>query len=93
MEKPPELSEQADRKIVAGILNGFGLNVLAYENIPTRSLHLPIKLHIPISTLFYFVDIITLHCPLTPENKHIVNAAAIAKMKRGVMIINTAGES
>jgi len=39
--------------------------------------------------LFAQSDIITLHCPLTPENRHLINAAAIAKMKDGVMLINT----
>ena len=34
-------------------------------------------------------DIITLHCPLTPKEQDIINAAAIAKMKTGVMLINT----
>ncbi|MDI9409304.1 MAG: D-2-hydroxyacid dehydrogenase [Candidatus Pacebacteria bacterium] len=35
-------------------------------------------------------DIISLHCPLTPETKHLINAQSIAKMKKGAMIINTA---
>jgi len=34
-------------------------------------------------------DVITLHCPLTPQNKHIIDAAALRKMKSGVMLINT----
>jgi D-lactate dehydrogenase len=34
-------------------------------------------------------DIITLHCPLTPENKHLINAQALEKMRQGVMLINT----
>ena len=39
--------------------------------------------------LFAQSDIISLHCPLTPENKHIISDAAIARMKTGVMLINT----
>jgi D-lactate dehydrogenase len=77
-------------KIVAGILNGFGLNVLAYDKYPDQVFASANKItYTDIDTVFTSSDIITLHCPLTPENKHIVNAAAIAKMKRGVMIINT----
>jgi D-lactate dehydrogenase len=34
-------------------------------------------------------DIVTLHCPLTPENKHMIDARALEKMKTGVMLINT----
>jgi D-lactate dehydrogenase len=34
-------------------------------------------------------DIITLHCPLTPENKHLINRQALEKMRDGVMLINT----
>ena len=34
-------------------------------------------------------DIVSLHCPLTPENKHIISEAAIARIKNGVMLINT----
>ena len=34
-------------------------------------------------------DMITLHCPLTPENKHMIDSAALRKMRDGVMLINT----
>ena len=45
--------------------------------------------YVELNELFAQSDIITLHCPLTPENKYIINAAAIARMKNGVMLINT----
>jgi D-lactate dehydrogenase len=34
-------------------------------------------------------DILTLHCPLTPETRHLIDAAAIARMRKGVMLLNT----
>ncbi|MCK4742641.1 MAG: 2-hydroxyacid dehydrogenase [Sulfuriflexus sp.] len=45
--------------------------------------------YVDINTLFAESDIISLHCPLTPETHHIIDAAAIDKMKQGVMLINT----
>jgi D-lactate dehydrogenase len=39
--------------------------------------------------LFAQSDTISLHCPLTPKNKYIVSDAAIARMKKGVMLVNT----
>jgi D-3-phosphoglycerate dehydrogenase / 2-oxoglutarate reductase len=41
-------------------------------------------------TLLRTADIISLHCPLLPETRHIVNAESIARMKPGVLLINTA---
>jgi len=45
--------------------------------------------YVDIDSLLAESDIISLHCPLTPETHHIINAKAIDKMKRGVMLINT----
>lgn len=45
---------------------------------------------VDLDTLYATSDVITLHIPLTPESKHMVNAQSIAKMKKGVWIINTA---
>jgi D-lactate dehydrogenase len=42
-----------------------------------------------LDTLFAESDIISLHCPLTPQTFHLIDAESIAKMKKGVMIINT----
>jgi D-lactate dehydrogenase len=42
-----------------------------------------------VATIYREADIITLHIPLTPASHHLVNAAAFAQMKRGVMLINT----
>ena len=45
--------------------------------------------YVTIEELFAQSDIISLHCPLTPESHHLVNARTMAKMRDGVMIINT----
>ena len=45
---------------------------------------------LPLDALFAVSDVISLHCPLTPETKHLICAESIAKMKKGVFILNTA---
>lgn len=65
---------------------GFGMNVLAYDPYPDASLQAK---YVSLDELFQNSDIISLHCPLTPENHHLINAQTIAKMKKGVVIINT----
>lgn len=77
-------------KIVAGLLSGFGMRVLAYDKFPDRvfAASQGIAYH-DLDTLFTSSDVLSLHCPLTPETTHLINAATIAKMKRGVMLVNT----
>lgn len=71
------------------ILKGFGLRLLAYDPYPSQAaLDLGTE-YVDLSTLFSQSDIISLHCPLTPENYHLINAEAFDQMKNGVMIINT----
>lgn len=45
--------------------------------------------HVSISELFAKSDIISLHCPLTPETRHLINSKTISQCKKGVFIINT----
>jgi D-lactate dehydrogenase len=76
-------------QVVARIMHGFGCNLLAYDIYQSpECLALGVQ-YVPLPTLLAQSDIITLHCPLMPETHHLVNAAAIAQMKRGVMLINT----
>ena len=72
------------------ILRGFGMNVLAYDLYPDHEFakQYDVKV-VELDELYAQSDIISLHCPLTPETKHIINTQSIAKMKPGVMIINT----
>ena len=75
--------------IVASILNGFGIKLLAtdaFEN--PECLNLGVS-YVPLNTLLEESDIITLHCPLTSETHHLIDEDAIEKIKPGAMIINT----
>lgn len=74
---------------VLRILKGFGMRLLAVD--PWQSadaLALGVE-YVDIQTLFSQSDVITLHCPLTEENHHLLDQIAFAKMKQGVMVINT----
>ncbi|QXF33635.1 2-hydroxyacid dehydrogenase [Photorhabdus luminescens] len=71
------------------ILNGFGMRLLAHDPYPNQTvLELGAK-YVDLDTLYAQSDVISLHCPLTPENHHLLNEVAFSKMKNGVMIINT----
>lgn len=74
---------------VARIMRGFGCRVIAFD--PARSEEL-IQLggeYATLDELLAASDVISLHCPLTPETRHLIDAAAVARMKPGVMLINT----
>jgi D-lactate dehydrogenase len=75
--------------VVARILTGFGCHVLAHDLAPNPDCQAIGVEYVPIDALWTRADIITLHTPLTPDTRHMVDAKAIALMKRGVMIINT----
>lgn len=70
----------------ADICNGFGMNILGYD--PYKSDDFCGK-YVELNELLRQSNIISLHCPLTKENKHIINTENIEKMKKGVFIINT----
>ena len=71
------------------IVKGFGSNILAYDLYPDKGLAAQGINYVPLDTLLKESDIISLHCPLTPENHYLINEATLAKMKQGVTIINT----
>ncbi|HMF46820.1 MAG TPA: 2-hydroxyacid dehydrogenase [Candidatus Udaeobacter sp.] len=75
--------------VVAKILTGFGCPTLAFDPIPNPTCRSLGVRYVELNELLAQSDVISLHCPLTPENKYIINDAAIAKMKNGVMLINT----
>ncbi|MGN0919480.1 MAG: NAD(P)-dependent oxidoreductase [Alphaproteobacteria bacterium] len=70
------------------LAEGFGMNVLAYDLYPNPELK---KLYVKsLDELYEASDVISLNVPSTPENYHLLNKQAFAKMKKGVYIINTA---
>ena len=73
-------------RIFISICRGFGMNVIAYDPYPAADSDIH---YIPLEELFRESDIISLHCPLTDETRHIVNAEAISRMKKGVVLLNT----
>lgn len=72
-------------QVFIDICRGFGMKVLAYDIYPSME---NVE-YTDIDTLCANSDIISLHCPLTKETKHIINKNTISKMKQGVFIINT----
>ncbi len=75
--------------IFAQIMRGFGCKLIGYDTYHNPTcLEMGME-YVQISELFAQSDIISLHCPLTPDTHHLINAAAIAQMKSGAMLINT----
>jgi D-lactate dehydrogenase len=73
----------------AQILKGFGCRVLGYDVVkPPEADSVGVEFT-SLDTLYPQSDIISLHCPLTPETYHLINPDSIARMKKGVMLINT----
>ena len=73
-------------QVFLGICKGFGMNTIAYDPYPVEN---PDFSYVSLDELFEKSDIVSLHCPLTPETKHIVNADSLAKMKPESLLINT----
>ncbi len=74
---------------VARIMHGFGCRLLGYDPYPNPEAgHFGLD-YVTLDDLFARSDIISLHTPLTPETYHLINADTIARMKPGVMLINT----
>ena len=75
--------------VVAEILSGLAGSILAFDPVPNERCRSRRVRYVQLDELLAQSDIITLHCPLTPGNKHMINKAAITRMKTGVMLINT----
>jgi len=73
----------------ARILKGFGCQLLAYDPYPSKAAEEIGASYVDLDTLLGQSDIVTLHCPLTPENTYLINSQSLAKMKPGALLINT----
>lgn len=76
-------------RVLTELFSGFGVNILGYDLFPNPAFNEIGGKYVELDTLFSESDIISLHCPLTPQTFHIIDGQSIAKMKKGVMIINT----
>lgn len=77
-------------RVFIHILLGFGMKVLVYDLHPDKDLlaHPDVK-YCDLPELYANSDMISLHCPLTKDSRHMINAKTIQQMKKGVIIINT----
>ncbi|ASB51112.1 hydroxyacid dehydrogenase [Alkalitalea saponilacus] len=76
-------------KAFCNICLGFGANVMAYDIHPDSELEKKGVVYSSIENLFKNSDIISLHCPLNDNTRHMINKDAFKIMKDGVMLINT----
>ncbi|MEQ5855520.1 2-hydroxyacid dehydrogenase [Halomonas sp. YLB-10] len=74
---------------LAGILSGFGCRVLVTDPAPIRIPNQADIAQVEFDELLAHSDIISLHCPLTPDTHHLIDESAFSRMKDGVMLINT----
>ncbi len=74
--------------IVTRIMSGMGMKVIAYDSIRNPECEKQGVTYVSMDQLFSESDVISLHCPLTPETEHLIDKSAIEKMKQGVMLIN-----
>ena len=71
------------------LLGGFGCRVLAHDLFPSdRLAGLGVE-YVGLRDLLRESDLVSLHCPLTPETHHLIDRRSVAEMKPGVMLINT----
>ena len=76
---------------VIRIASGFQMRVLAYDARPDPSIAELLGFqYVDLSELLSRADIVTLHAPLTPETRHLIGKPQFQRMKRGVLLINTA---
>lgn len=71
------------------IMLGFGCKLVAYDPYPNSDLIALGINYVALDELLKTADIISLHCPLTPDTEHIIDKQAFSKMKKGTMLINT----
>lgn len=73
-------------RVFIDICKGFGMDVIAYDKYPVPDADIN---YVSTDELWAKSDIISFHCPLTDETKHMLNESTVKKLKKGVVIINT----
>ncbi len=74
---------------LANIMLGFGCRVLASDPFENAALAEAGVSYVPLETLLAASHVVSLHCPLTPETHHMIDDAAVKRLQRGAMLINT----
>lgn len=75
--------------IFARIMSGFGCIVLGHDRYPSAAFEALGGRYVSVDELLASSDVVSLHCPLTDETRHIVNAESLARAKRGSVLVNT----
>ncbi len=75
--------------LVAKILAGFGCNILAFDVVKNPEIESLGGRYVSLDELLALSDLITLHCPLSPDTFHLISADALARMKQGATLVNT----
>jgi D-lactate dehydrogenase len=75
--------------VFSQIMRGFGCRVLATDPYPSEECRALGVEYVERAELFADSDIVSLHCPLTPDTYHLVDAEGLVRMRDGVMLINT----
>ncbi|HLS94065.1 MAG TPA: 2-hydroxyacid dehydrogenase [Sphingobacterium sp.] len=76
-------------KAFCRIALGFGCRVMAFDLHEDEELKQAGVSYVPLEQVYKVSDILSLHCPLTPENRHLINKESLEMMKEGVTLINT----
>ena len=76
-------------RIAGQILHGFGCRILAYDLHPNEEFAQKYGSYVSLEEVLSESDIISLHCPLTPQTQHLIDERAVWMMKKGVMLVNT----
>ena len=77
-------------RVFIDICKGFGMKVLAYDKFPAKEIEDGERVrYVGLDEIFEKSDVISLHCPLTDETHHLIDANALERCKKGVIILNT----
>ena len=70
-------------------MKGFGCELLCYDPVQRTEVAALGARYVELATLYQEADVISLHCPLLPQTKHLINEQSLSLMKPSVMLINT----